>query len=1306
FGTIPTTIPDTTPVIAPSTTEKPITVPSIPPSPDYTPTSPDYSPASETESGPSEDPSSGHIPQLLAISPFLSSDDDTTDSDTPDTPPSPTHDTPFTEITVSTQRSPVQFLGHMIDSEGIHVDPVMIKAIKDWEPMTKLTQKSVKFDWGEKAKAAFQLLKQKLCSAQILALPEGSENFVRLSSKDITPQLSFNHLAIPQAMVMDLKLCYNTFKFKEGESLTQTFTRLPKKWLSFCQSLRNTNHVKNSELASLFGKLKYEENLIDSIYETEKNKSLISATPLSTAFFSSSIVQDFQDSPDDEEDTRSSQEYLNDLEEEYQARALLAKSKRFFKKEEVSSDDNEMVEAKVLMALAEENNAVDKESARNGEWVKISMRKVHTFLEMEDNDDRKVCLHYSCIDLNFVAEQRSNLLSKHRNLVHELNTCKEQLLVLKQAKLDFLTMQYVNTEILKENKNLRSELKELKEITKTWLNSSNKVNQCISEQIPSYKKKILGVDQLTEDPSSSGQKDLVFVKSSADDTKVTIPGVERPWFYKTKGFILPNHDTGRILPAESQRNKIDPSVAFTDSSATDYDLSDEYSVCSTPLPPLKKLEATDYDLSDEYSVCSTPLPPLKKLEGVKPIFGSKTIKSILKLKSTLKAEALKGVIKMNYPQLLPRVTKALQLQELTQLLGEALQAKKAEALKSTRAESSNANRSKTPTKSGCSRHMTGVKSYLHKYVEQPGPKVVFGDDSTCTTKGYGSIKCNGIVFTKCDIRKPIWYLDSGCSRHITGVKSYLHKYVEQPGPKVVFGDDSTCTTKGYGSIKCNGIVFTKVAFINGLKYNLISISQLCDAKYIVLFDEKRGTIFNYNKEIVMIAPRVRDVYVLDMTSSAQESCFLAKASKNLSWLWHKRLAHLNLKTINKLAKQNLVIGLPSLVYSKDKPCLSFEKGKHHRDSFKTKHTSSIKKCLHLLHMDLFGPINPRSINHEKYTLFIVDEYSSPGAIKFLKPSVDNINIAESERYPPDEYLHPYEPSQRWSQDKHIELVNIIGNPGARMLTRAVAKQLSAASAHECLFVDFLLKKSLKRFSLKEEPKKVFEALKHPGWVDAMQDELNQFARNKHDINGSSVKTPMVPPNNLGPDLNGKAVNETQYKGNSDSEYTGCNMDRKSTSGEAEYVAAAGCCANILWMKIQLTDYDIIYKKQLGDIFTKPLDEPTFKRLIVELGEVRGEIGITTFRNALREDLIHKLNKKTREKIVPYYRFISLLLEHMAPNYDHKELTINPTRVFSVHNWILNPNQPKNPPFTDHMKAICILDMHVDSKAPKYSSPTE
>ncbi|GKC00749.1 hypothetical protein Tco_0986885, partial [Tanacetum coccineum] len=114
--TIPTTILDTTPVITPPTTqtdttviptETPIIAPTIPPSPDYTPASPDYSHASDSESDPSKDPSSDHIPPLPVILLFLSSADDTTDSDTPDTPPSPTHGIPFTEITSSTQRLPV-----------------------------------------------------------------------------------------------------------------------------------------------------------------------------------------------------------------------------------------------------------------------------------------------------------------------------------------------------------------------------------------------------------------------------------------------------------------------------------------------------------------------------------------------------------------------------------------------------------------------------------------------------------------------------------------------------------------------------------------------------------------------------------------------------------------------------------------------------------------------------------------------------------------------------------------------------------------------------------------------------------------------------------------------------------------------------------------------------------------------------------------------------------------------------------------------------------------------------------------------
>ncbi|GJZ26183.1 retrovirus-related pol polyprotein from transposon TNT 1-94, partial [Tanacetum coccineum] len=103
--------------------------------------------------------------------------------------------------------------------------------------------------------------------------------------------------------------------------------------------------------------------------------------------------------------------------------------------------------------------------------------------------------------------------------------------------------------------------------------------------------------------------------------------------------------------------------------------------------------------------------------------------------------------------------------------------------------------------------------------------------------------------------------------------------------------------------------------------------------------------------------------------------FLAKASLRVNWLWYKRLSHLNFKNINNLAKYNLVSRLPSLAFSKDKNYLAYEKRKHHRASFKTKRSFSINKSLHLLHMDLFGPVKPQTISHNKYNLVILDEYS-------------------------------------------------------------------------------------------------------------------------------------------------------------------------------------------------------------------------------------------------------------------------------------------------------------------------------------------
>nr|GEW84733.1 hypothetical protein [Tanacetum cinerariifolium] len=241
----------------------------------------------------------------------------------------------------------------------------------------------------------------------------------------------------------------------------------------------------------------------------------------------------FQDSPDDEEDTRSSYECINDLEEEYQAKALLDKSKIFFK-----NGAQRFSSAKVT------NQNKCHKYGKKGHFVRDFWSKTSV---PSDNDDRKSFLDYLYIDLNYVEEQRNNLSSKHRNLVQELNACKEQLLVLKQVKHDLLTMQHVNTEILKENQNLRLEVKELTSITETWLNSSSKVNQCINEQIPTQKKKILGIGQLAEYTSSCGSKGMVFVKSLADNSDMSITSSNLHKSSKAEDSTLPNHNTDEKL---------------------------------------------------------------------------------------------------------------------------------------------------------------------------------------------------------------------------------------------------------------------------------------------------------------------------------------------------------------------------------------------------------------------------------------------------------------------------------------------------------------------------------------------------------------------------------------------------------------------------------------------------------------------------------------------------------------------------------------------------------------------------------------
>nr|GEU48114.1 hypothetical protein [Tanacetum cinerariifolium] len=205
--------------------------------------------------------------------------------------------------------------------------------------------------------------------------------------------------------------------------------------------------------------------------------------------------------------------------------------------------------------------------------------------------------------------------------------------------------------------------------------------------------------------------------------------------------------------------------------------------------------------------------------------------------------------------------------------------------------------------------------------------------------------------------------DSGCSQHMTGNISYLSDYGPYDGGYVSFGQ-GRCKITGKGIIKTSKLEFENVYFVKDLKYNLFCVSQICDNKNNVLFTDSEcivlGRNFKLSDDATMLlrTPRQHNMYSIDLNNIVPHkdlTCLVAKASSNECMLWHRRLGYLNIKTMNRLVRHNLVRGLPSKCFENDHTCVACLKGKQHKASCKTKLVNSVTKPLYTLHMDLFGP---------------------------------------------------------------------------------------------------------------------------------------------------------------------------------------------------------------------------------------------------------------------------------------------------------------------------------------------------------------
>ncbi|GKB17005.1 retrovirus-related pol polyprotein from transposon TNT 1-94 [Tanacetum coccineum] len=199
----------------------------------------------------------------------------------------------------------------------------------------------------------------------------------------------------------------------------------------------------------------------------------------------------------------------------------------------------------------------------------------------------------------------------------------------------------------------------------------------------------------------------------------------------------------------------------------------------------------------------------------------------------------------------------------------------------------------------------------------------------------------------------LWYLDSGCSKHMTRNRSQLMNFVSKFLGTVRFENDHIARIMGYGDYQLGNVTISRVYY-----------------KVLIYFPDLENT----------------NLYIISLDDMLKTSpiCLISKASKTKSWLWHRRLSHLNFGTLNKLPKDGLALGILRLKFQKDHLCSTCALGKSKKSSHQPKAKDTNQEKLYLLHMDLCGPMRVASINRKIYVLVIVDDYSRFTWVRFLR----------------------------------------------------------------------------------------------------------------------------------------------------------------------------------------------------------------------------------------------------------------------------------------------------------------------------------